>query len=105
MKSMCQDARRNSPSVAVLQADVLLQLHDVADRLVLDGAQLGVVELAGRVVGARLEQPRRAQQAADVVGPERRGVTHAHTGAIPRQCGSVIRCTGERQLRLGGESG
>ena len=55
----------------VLQADVLLQRDDVADRRVLDRAQLVVVDAAGRVVLAGLEQLGRAQQAADVVGPER----------------------------------
>ena len=78
MKSMCQDERRNSPSVTVRRPDVLLQPHGLADRVVLDGAQLLVVELAVRVGRTRVEQPLRAQQAADVVGAERRCVPLAH---------------------------
>ena len=68
MKSMCQEARRNSPSVADWQADVVLQRDDLADRLVLDRAQLVRRRSGRRVVLARLEQLRRPQQAADVVG-------------------------------------
>ena len=37
MKSMCQEPRRNSPSVDDLQPDLLLQPDRVADRVVLDG--------------------------------------------------------------------
>ena len=54
------------------QADVLLQRDDVADRLVLDRAQAGGVDPACREVVAGLHQRARAQQAPDVVGPERR---------------------------------
>ena len=53
------------------QADVLLHLDDVRDRLVLYPAELGVVDLAGGVPGAGVEQVLRAEQTADVVGAER----------------------------------
>ena len=55
-----------------VQADVLLQGDDIADRLVLDRAQAGGVDPARREIMAGLHQCSRAQQAADVVGPERR---------------------------------
>jgi hypothetical protein len=64
---------RRTPELAVgrrLQADVLLLADDVTDRLVLDAAQLVVVDAAGGVVRARLHQLRRPEQAADVVGAE-----------------------------------
>ena len=82
MKSMCQEARRNSPSVTGAQPDLLLHAHDLADRVVLDGAQLLVVEPAVRVRGPRVEQPLRAQQAADVVGAERRRVPRMLSGHL-----------------------
>jgi hypothetical protein len=66
MKSMCHDAE-----LAVgrrPQSDVLLHLHDVADRVVLDGAQRLVVDPPRGVVVPGLQQFRRAQEAADVVG-------------------------------------
>ena len=73
MKSMCHDVRRNSPSVAALQADVLLHPHDLADRLVLDAREAPPSSMRpGGVLLARREERGRAQQAADVVGAERR---------------------------------
>ena len=54
-----------------LQAEILLQLHDLADRLVLDAAQLLGVDLCLRMTLARLKQPRRPQQAAHVIRTER----------------------------------
>ena len=64
-----------APELAVgddLQPDVLLQLDDVADRVVLDRGQPFAVELAGGVLLPRAQQFRRAQQAADMLGAERR---------------------------------
>ena len=56
-----------------LQPDVVLHLHDRADRVVLDGAQLlGASRRPGGELLASLQQLRRAQQAADVIGAERR---------------------------------
>ena len=69
---MCQVARRNSPSVTDCEPDLLLHADDLVDRVVLGGLEALVVELAGGVRLARLEQLGRAQQAADVVGAERR---------------------------------
>jgi hypothetical protein len=57
-----------------------LHAHDVTDGLVLNRAQLGVVDPAFRVILARLEELWRAQQTADVVGAERRLVAHGHGG-------------------------
>ena len=44
-------------------------------------AQLRVVDAAGLVVLAGLEQLGRAQQRADVIGPKRRLVAHGHAAA------------------------
>ena len=78
MKSMCHDARRNSPSVADCRPTSSCSCDDVADRLVLDLAQLvGVDPVVGEVL-ARLQQLWRAQEAADVVGSERRSRTIGH---------------------------
>ena len=74
MKSMCHDARRNSPSVADRMPGLALELDDLLDRLVLDLPEVDGAELAGGVVLACLQQVRWPQQAADVVGAERRGV-------------------------------
>ena len=70
-----------SPELAVrhgTETDILLQAHRVADGLVLDRAQFGRVDPSLREVVARGEQVRRAEQAADVVGAERRcrALTH-----------------------------
>src|SRR4051794_35121974 len=54
------------------QADLLLHPDDLADRVVLDRAQLDRVDTPFGVVLARLQEPRRAQEAAHVVGAERR---------------------------------
>ena len=54
------------------QADVLLELHDLADGLVLRGLELVGLDTTVREVLPRLEESLRAQQAADVVGAERR---------------------------------
>ena len=63
-----------------LETDVLLHLHGPADRVVLDGAEAVVVELAGGVAARAVEQARRPEQAADVVGAERGLVAPAHAG-------------------------
>jgi hypothetical protein len=54
-----------------LQTDVPLHRDHLADRVVLDRAQLLVGDASGGMVVARLQQPPRAQQASDVVRPER----------------------------------
>src|SRR5687768_2669521 len=53
-----------------LQADVLLQLHRLADRLVLGGLQLAGGGGALAHLLAQVVQLMGTQQAADVVGPE-----------------------------------
>jgi hypothetical protein len=55
-----------------LEPDLLLHADDIGDCGVLGGLQALVVELAGSVRLARVEQRGRAQQAADMVGAERR---------------------------------
>ncbi len=67
-----------------LQAGVLLHLHDLGDRAILDRAQLRRRDLAARLLLARLEQVFRAQEAADVIGAERRCLALAH-GIRPRE--------------------
>ena len=78
MKSMCHDARRNSPSVAERSptSSCLRTTSRIASSSI--AAQLGRVDPAGGVVVARLQQLRRAEQAADVVGAERRLRACAH---------------------------
>ena len=66
------------------QTHFFLHAHDLANRLVLDGAQPRVVDAAGSVILARLQQRRRAKQAADVVGAERRHVAERHGAIIAR---------------------
>jgi hypothetical protein len=60
------------------QADVALHADDVPDRLVLDSAEFLGGDRSRRVIGAGAQQLGRAQQAADVVGPERRDVAQRH---------------------------
>ena len=50
------------------KADVLLHLHDLGDRAILDGAQLRRGHLAARLALPRLEQILGTQEAADVIG-------------------------------------
>jgi hypothetical protein len=54
------------------QPGIFLHLHGFADRLVLDRAQLVTIDATRGVVITGLKQRRRAEQAADVVGAERR---------------------------------
>ena len=56
MKSMCHEARRNSPSVAELQPDLLLLANDIADRLVFDRPELGGVDPSCGEGLSRLEE-------------------------------------------------
>ena len=55
-----------------LQADVLLHLHDGADRIVLDCLQLRGADATLLVLLACAQQLLRPQQAADVIGAKRR---------------------------------
>ena len=75
-----------------LEADLLLHGEDVADALILQFAELGVADLLGGMPAEGLPQRRRAQQAADVIGAERRsalgGGTHAR--GLPDKFYSLI---------------
>ena len=88
MKSMCHDARRNSPSVTDSQPDLLLHPHDVADRGVLGGAQLVGVEPAG---GVRPRGPRAARAGAAGCRRGRRGTAGWYVSTLetpdPLVCG------------------
>ena len=69
---MWKYVRRNSPSVMPCRPRSSWHLHDVADRVVLDRAQRGGGDLAACELLARVEQLLRPQEAADVIGAERR---------------------------------
>src|SRR5262245_3046470 len=51
-----------------MQADRLLQRHDLADRVVLDPLELDALDLALAIPPARFDQVRGPQQAADLIG-------------------------------------
>ena len=72
-----------------VQADLLLHVDRVADAAVLDLAQARGRDLAGRGIGARLRQLGRAQQAADMVGAERRRRGHAFSPSVAAARSSV----------------
>jgi hypothetical protein len=55
-----------------LQPHVLLHLHDLADRIVLDLLQLVRSDAICGEVLAGFQQPLRTQETADVIGPKRR---------------------------------
>jgi hypothetical protein len=61
-----------------------LEGHRVADRRVLGRPQPCVVQIAGPVPGPRVEQHRWSQQAADVVGTERRERARCHVSESTR---------------------
>ena len=69
-----------------LQPDLLLHSHDLADRAVLDGAQVGR-DLAASLPLPRIEQLLRAQEAADVIGAEWRCRAGGHGGHPFERCG------------------
>ena len=54
------------------EAEPFLIAYDVADRVVLDRAKLLRADRVGRLAAARLEQRLGPQEAADLVGAERR---------------------------------
>ena len=77
---------RSTPEFPVgraLQPDVALHLHDLADRVILDRAQLLGGNLAGGELLAGCQQLLRPQQAAHVVGAEgwNRATSGGHAGA------------------------
>jgi len=68
---------RRAPELAVgrgSKPDVLLHPHDAADGVILGGPQLVGVDPARRASLPRAKELRWTEQAADVVGPERRSV-------------------------------
>ena len=71
MKSMCQEARRNSPSVADWRPTSSCICDRGGDLLVLDRRQVSRGDPARGEVVTGLQQPLGAEQAADVVGAER----------------------------------
>ena len=101
MKSMCHDARRNSPSVADCRptSSCMRTTSRIASSSI--GAQLvGVDPPAGEVV-ARPQQLGRAQQAADVVGAERRSVAQAHGAPRSGSSASARWATAKAALAAG----
>src|SRR5262249_37570222 len=81
-----------------LEADVLLQAHHVADRVVLDGVERLGVDLARGELAERVAQALRPQQAAHVIGTERRPAVSVHAQS-PRSDSSWPGLT--RPSRLG----
>jgi hypothetical protein len=76
---------RRAPELPVrrrLQSHPLLHRDDVPDRLVLGRTQCRDVDLPRRVRRTRRQQGRRAEQASDVVGPERRFGAGRHAGRL-----------------------
>ena len=68
-----------------LQADIFLHLHDIANAAVFDRAQLGIIDLAAFPLIPRLQQLRRSQQTADMIGAKRRFFLLSH-GDSPLFC-------------------
>src|SRR5271155_2192834 len=66
-----------------LQSHLLLQRDDLANRLVLDPAELLVVDHPPGVALSRLQQLGRPQQAAHVICPKRGHGARGHGGRIP----------------------
>jgi len=81
-------------------ADILLQLDHLADAIVLDRAQAGGIERAARMGVAGIEQARRTQEAADMVGAEgRRHALGYHALGHGRAPAIVARSNGDRSRR------
>src|SRR4029077_16761847 len=81
------------------QAHVSLHLDRGADRVVLGGAQLVGIDPAGGVVRARRQAPRRAEQTADVISPERGRCANGHDS--PQGCPAVLYTYTNRRLGTG----
>ena len=84
MKSMCQEARRNSPSVADCRptSSCILIASGISSSSTARSSAAEI--LPGREVLTRLQQPLGAEQAADVIGAER--------GAGPTGHGCLSSC-------------
>ena len=101
---------RRAPELAVggaLQADVALEGDRIADRVVLDRAQLGRIDAPRLVVGAGAPDPLGPEQAADVVGAKRWARARGHARRIvsrrTRAAGRYVRGR-ELQPRSAGTS-
>src|SRR5580693_9146387 len=83
-----------------LQPDVLLQAHYAADRVVLDAGQLGRRQLALLRRRPRRNQRIRPDQAADMVGAERRfhSLLHGSLVRLRRFPGHAIGVEGWQRL-------
>ncbi len=87
------------------KAEILLQLHGLANRLVLGGPELGLGDLALLIAGAGVQQLGRAQEAAHMIGAERgrahaRGVVHFSSPDRLRRLAGPCKQTGRSaQLR------
>ena len=71
-----------------LEPDRFLHRYDVADRRVLDGAQVCVGHLTGAMTLARFDDPRRAQHAANLIGAKR-GIECGHGGSANSSAADV----------------
>ena len=114
---MCQDDAAEFAVGDALQAQLLLHLHDAANRVVLGLAQVGGAQAPGLVLRACVRELRRAQQAADMVGAEwwlcqwHRDFTSRVIGVVVRAraaCGNTAAPAprsefGSRRSRDGGE--
>src|SRR3989304_4399560 len=86
-----------------LKTRVLLELHAVADRGVLGGAELGGAHLAGLPLEAERLERGRAQQAANVIGAERRArISHGAPGRYFAPVGARMlpRCSRTWLIRI-----
>ena len=75
-----------------VEPGVLLHLDDVTDRGIFDVAQCGARAFAFGKSFTRIEQLRRPQETADMIGPEGRGGTHAHGPVSSARAGEAPRC-------------
>ena len=66
-----------------LQSGLLLQRHHVADALILQRREVSIAQLACGVPAEGLPQGSRAQQAADVIGAERRAALGGREHGFP----------------------
>ena len=71
-KSVCHNSRRYSPSVIDFSPIASCRAISALDLAILDLGERLRRNLAARTFGARVFQRGRAQQAADMVSPERR---------------------------------
>ena len=81
------DVEVGAPEFAVgdaLEAEILLEADDVSDGGVFDGAQPHAIDLAALEAVARLQELRRSQEAADVIGAKRGFGANGHVAGPHR---------------------